>query len=340
MNQNATLFRPAALQRFAANTNVTTDAGLTAEMKTYYDRTLIEAAEPNLVHRQFGEARPIPAGNGRKIEFRAFDPLPKNVTELTEGVTPDGKKMKVRAIEATVGQYGDYVELSDLLELTALDPIVAQTTRAIGAQAGRSLDAIARDVLAAGTNVQYAAGQVASRAALVGGKPDAADNHYLTVDCIKRAVRTMKVNNVNPFEDGYYVAIIHPDVTYDLTSDPDWKKPHEYVDTEHLYNGEIGRVAGVRFVETSEAKIFPGAGAEGRDVYATLVIGRGAYGVSEVEGGGLTTIVKPLGSAGSADPLNQRSTIGWKAILATKILQEQNMVRIETTSTFHEGAVE
>lgn len=327
----------AALQRFAGNTNVTGDAGLTPEMKTYYDRNLIEAAEPNLVHRQFGEMRPIPAANGKKIEFRAFDPLPKNVAQLTEGVTPDGQKMKVKAIEATVGQFGSYVELSDVLQLTALDPIISQTTKAIGSQAGRSLDTISRDILVAGTNVQYAAGQVASRAALVGGNADASKNHYLTVDCIKRAVRTMKVNNVEPMQDGCYVAIIHPDVTYDLTNDPEWKKPHEYVDTEHLYTGEIGKIAGVRFVETSEAKKFKGAGADGRDVYATLVIGKGAYGVTEVEGGGLETIVKPLGSAGAADPLNQRSTIGWKAITTTKILQEQAIIRIETTSTFNDG---
>jgi N4-gp56 family major capsid protein len=140
-----------------------------------------------------------------------------------------------------------------------------------------------------------------------------------------------------PKINGDYVAIIHPDCAFDLMSDPEWKYPHQYQDTTNLYNGEIGKVAGVRFVETTEAKVFKGAGASSRDVYATMVIGANAYGVTDIKGGGLEHIVKQLGSAGTSDPLNQRATVGWKATKAAIRLVETNMVRIETTSTFNDA---
>ena len=105
------------------NTNVTTDDGLTAEMKTYYSDYLIDQAEAKLVHNQFGQKRPIPEGKGKTVEFRKYDPLPKLTTELSEGVTPDGQKINMGITNATVKQYGGYVELSDILLLTATLPI-------------------------------------------------------------------------------------------------------------------------------------------------------------------------------------------------------------------------
>lgn len=116
-------------------------------------------------------------------------------------------------------------------------------------------------------------------------------------------------------------------------SDPEWKYPHQYQDTTNLYSEEIGEIGGVRFVESTEAKKFASAGAESRDVYATMILGANAYGVTEITGGGLETIVKQLGSAGTSDPLNQRATAGWKAMRTAARLVEEYMVRVETTST-------
>jgi N4-gp56 family major capsid protein len=333
--------RPVNLRLFDGNpnTNVTTD--LTVEMKTYYDDRLIDLAQPLLVHDQFGQKRPIPKNGGKTIEFRKYAPLTKATTALTEGVTPDGKKLSVSKIEATVKQYGDYVTLSDVLLLTAIDNNLTQAQNLLGNQAGMTLDTITRDILVTGTNVQYAEGQVSSRADLVGGDETAENNHYMTVKCIKLAVRSLKNQNA-PKINGDYVGIIHPDIAFDLTEDPEWKFPHQYVDTENIYSGEIGKIAGVRFVETTEAKKIPNAGkstssgSSDRDVYCTLVLGDNAYGVTEVTGGGLEFIVKQLGSSGTADPLNQRATAGWKAIKTAEILVDQYMVRIETTSTFND----
>lgn len=306
------------LQLFATNTQVTTQPSLSDEMKVYYSDYLIDNAEPKLVHDQFGQKHPIPKNGGKTIEFRKYSPLPKLLTPLTEGVTPDGQNLTVTTVEATVEQYGGYVAISDVLQLTSIDNNLVQATKLLGSQAGATLDTITREVLNGGTNVVYAGGKT-SRAALT-------DSDKLTVADIKMAVRALKTQNADKIGDSY-VAIIHPDVTYDLTNDPAWQAVKDY-DPKDWYEGEIGKIAGVRFVESTEAKIFSGG------VYSTLILGDNAYGVTEIEGGGLEHIVKPLGSAGTADPLDQRATVGWKAIKVAERLVEQFMVRIESKSTF------
>lgn len=317
------------LRLFELNTTGTDT--LSAEMKTYYDRTLLETAEPNLVHDQVAQTRNIPKNGGKKIEFRRYEALPKALTPLTEGVTPEGQKMSVTTLEAEVKQYGGYVSLSDMLILTAIDKNIQEATKMIGSQAGRTLDTISREVMNAGTNVIFGDGTVTARNQITA-------NMKLTVDMVKRAVRALKVQHAEKI-DGYYFGIIHQDCAYDLTSDKErFIDVIKYKNPERIYNGEIGTIEGVRFVETSEAKKFVNAGADGIDVYSTLIIGSNAYATTKVEGGGLETIIKQLGSAGTADPLNQRATVGWKALKVTEILSEQYMIRIETASTFNDHA--
>lgn len=322
-----------SLQLFAGdlNTNVTTDSGLSAENKTFYNRTLLESAKPNLIHGQFGQKRPIPKNGGKKIEFRRYGALPKALTPLTEGVTPDGRKLTVTAVEAEVHQYGDYVALSDVLDLTAIDNNVLEATKAIGNQAGLTLDTITRNILQAGTNVQYCPKVGATGTTAVTSRADIDATCKLTVDEIKKAVATLKANNV-PKISGSYVAIIHPYAAYDLMSDPKWEEMHKYTSAENMYEGEIGRIAGVRFVESSEALIVKTS--TNPAVFCTLVLGENAYGITEVTGGGLKTIIKQLGSAGTADPLDQRSTVGWKAMQTAEILQQNYMIRIESGGAF------
>ncbi|MBQ8603901.1 MAG: N4-gp56 family major capsid protein [Oscillospiraceae bacterium] len=324
------------LQLFAGNlnTNVTTQTGegqdLSPEMKTFYSKYLIDTAEPKLVHDQFAQKHDIPKNGGKTIEFRKYDSLPKATTPLVEGVTPDGRKLSVTKIEATVDQFGDYITLSDMLILTAIDNNLVQATKLLGSQSGRTLDTITREVINGGTNVQYANGEVTSREALT-------VDHKLTVAAIKRAVRFLKAQNAETI-DGDYVAIIHPDTEYDIMNDDEWMYANMYAGSTRLFEGEIGKIAGVRFVSTTEAKIFPAATSSGKDVYSTLVLGDNAYGTTGVEGGGLQHIVKQLGSGGTADPLNQRATVGWKAVKTAVRLVEPYMVRIETCSTFDSGA--
>ena len=241
------------LQLFA--TQVTGQPTLSAEMKTFYDMTLQDNAQANLVHDQFGQKKPIPKNGGKTIEFRKFAPLNKALTPLTEGVTPTGNSLSVSTITASVAQYGDYIKQSDVLELTALDNTILEATKLLGQQAGLTLDTITRNVLNSGTNVNYASKWSGGTEVPVTSRKDLDNTAVLKVDTVRQIVAKLKSLNA-PKINGDYIAIIHPFVEYDLMSDKEWKDPKTYCDPKDLYEGEIGKIAGVRFVETSEAKIF------------------------------------------------------------------------------------
>lgn len=323
--QNYTPLNPNWTGQSTSTGTYTAAQDLTPEMKTFYDKVLIRLAEPALIHDQFGQKRPIPAGNGKTIEFRKFNALPKITQELVEGITPDGQNYGVTAILATVKQYGAYITTTDMLNLTAFDNNMAEIMKLLASQAGRTSDTLTRDVLAQGTNVMYAGGK-SSRANLT-----AADK--LTIADIKKAVRILKRVNA-PTINGDYVAIVHPDTTYELMNDSEWIDANKYAGSGRIFEGEIGKMYGVRFVESTEAKIFVGGATP---VYGTLVLGQNAFGVTSINGGGIETIVKQLGSGGTADPLNQRATAGWKLNKVAKILTEEYMVRIEHSGSFATG---
>ena len=321
------LYLELCLQTFD-NTQTTGTQDLSVEMKTFYDRNLIKNAEPELVHDQFAQTRNIPKNGGKKIEFRKYDSLPKATTALTEGVTPSGRSLKVTNVEAEVKQYGDYVELSDVLILTAIDNNIVEATELLGSQAGRTLDTISREFMVAGTNVIYGDGSVEARENIT-------EAMKLTSLLVKKAARFLKTQNARKV-NGSFWGIIHPDCSFDLTNDEQFIGVVKYKNPERIYKGEIGEIHNVRFVETTEAKKFTSAGDSSIDIYATLIGGADAYATTTVEGGGLETIIKQLGSAGTSDPLNQRATVGWKALKVTTILSQQYMVRVETASSFND----
>lgn len=308
------------------NVQTTASGGIKPSVQTFYDKHLLSVAKPNLVHRQFGQKRPIPKNSGKTINFRRFEKLPKAVGALTEGVTPDGQDITITEITATVNQFGTYITTSDMLELTNIDPVVTENNKILAQNAAETLDFLDAQVLAAGTNVLYSGG-AASRSALSSGS----EAHKLSVRDVKKAAAILK-NNCAQKINGSYVAIVHPFVAFDLMNDSEWIDVKNY-DNKDLYAGEIGTLYGIRFVESSEATVFKGAGASGCDVFATLVLGADAYGVTEVSGGGLKMIAKQKGSGGTTDPLDQRSTQGWKATDACVVLDQLNLVRIESAAT-------
>lgn len=401
------------------NTTINTNTS-TALNKTFYDRKLLETAKTRLVFAKFGQKRSIPRHNGKRVEFRKYDLFTPDVDALTltEGVTPNGQSLGQSCVEAEVSQYGAYVEVSDLLDMTAYDEVISDSAELLGEQLGTVIEWVTRDAVSAGTNVQYANGAT-ERSEL-----DA--SCVLTVGEIRKAVRTLKKNKARMFTtagDGsvrkpHFICICSPDATFDLQNDPLWQDVSKYSNAEQIYSGEIGRLFGVVFVESTETKVHgqtfrcvleapiedvdsfvyhgtlteaqkkylneegnriiidgaecetyklhtegpneyriqllqdavasegaivytPDGGAidedtgEGMDVHTTLVFGADSYGVIDVEGSGaVETIIKPHGSAGSLDPLNQRATVGAKvAAYAAKILNPLWIVRIEHTAT-------
>ena len=311
--------------------NTTGAAGMTAEMKTYYEKTLLDLAEPALVHDQFGDSYPIPANNGKTIEFRKYDALPKATTPLTEGVTPEGQALNVTTVTAEVHQYGGWGPPTAMLDLTAIDNNIVQATNVLASQGGRTMDTIVRDILNGGTNVIYAPkiGTGGAETAVT-SRADLDATAQLTVDLIDQAVALLQTQNADTIGDSF-VAIVHPHTSYDIRKDPNWIEAHKYAAPEEIFNGEIGKINNVRFVVSSEAKVWKGDGCPaGLAVYSTLVLGAHAYATTELEGGGMQHIVKQLGYGD--DPLNQRASVGWKATKTAERLSEQYMVRIESCS--------
>lgn len=303
------------------DTNMTTSSALSAGMQTYYNRELLRTFEPNLVHLQFGDEHRMPPHSGLVMNMRKLIPLETNTKALSEGDPGESVMLAETEVTVQLQQYGEYARCTDKLDLTHLDMDIMRRTKLFGDAGARSIDAVVREELAKCANVIYAGGK-ASRAELT-----AADK--LTSSELRKAVKTLKKNHAQTF-GGYFVAIIGPDTMYDLQEDDAFVKVSQYQDKENIYTGEVGRLFGVRLVETTEAKIFEGAGASGADVASVIVLGQYAYGVTSLKGAKPRVIVKPAGSAGTADPLDQISTVGWKMDgFGVKLLQPEYAVRIE-----------
>lgn len=303
------------------DTNMTTSSALSAGMQTYYNRELLRTFEPNLVHLQFGDEHRMPPHSGLVMNMRKLIPLETNTKALSEGDPGESVMLAETEVTVQLQQYGEYARCTDKLDLTHLDMDIMRRTKLFGDAGARSIDAVVREELAKCANVIYAGGK-ASRAELT-----AADK--LTSRELRKAVKTLKKNHAQTF-GGYFVAIIGPDTMYDLQEDEAFVKVSQYQDKENIYTGEVGRLFGVRLVETTEAKIFEGAGASGADVASVIVLGQYAYGVTSLKGAKPRVIVKPAGSAGTADPLDQISTVGWKMDgFGVKLLQPEYAVRIE-----------
>ena len=393
------------LQMFAEITQTT--AGLSAEMKTYYGMELLENAKQQLVHNQFAATKGLPAGGGKTVEWRKFGAFDKALKHLTEGETPDGSGISVSYITKELAQYGDYTTVSDMLDLTAIDDVVLEITDRHGSNMGLTLDTVTRNEIQQGKQVIYA-----PKIGSDGTKTDVTSRMTLDKDCrmtselVAKAATQLKKMNAPTF-DGKYVCIIHPSVAFDLRQDEAWIAAHQYAGATELFSGEIGELHGVRFVETTEAKIYRGedlaadsrtlkvngnvmastdvtfnggtvaagalagryvvlggtrcqvvsntdaklvldktvtvgdkeviypgeGGKQGCAVYGCLFLGKGAYGVVDLSEG-TEVIVKPRGSSGTADPLDQRSSVGWKGVHAAAILYDEYMVRVECGSSY------
>ena len=288
---------------------------LTPTMKTFYDTELLENHRDQLIFAQLGRKQGLPARRGRTIEWRKWNTLPL-CTVLTEGVIPTGQKLGMTSINVSLAQYGQYVAVTDLLELHALDDVIAGAVEELGAAGGKTHDILVRNVLKGGTNILFAdayngttyQSTPASEAALQTALASYTAN--LTPDMINKAVTNLKVGGAPTFSGNKYVAVVHPHIAYDLRKHPDWIEFHKYSATQQIFNGEIGELHGVRFIESNLAPIIKSDG-QSYATYKTMFFGKDAFGVIDPEGSGMETIVKTKEQVGG--PLNQFSTVNKKA---------------------------
>lgn len=317
----------------------TTTTEIPQAVSAFYDRNLLVRAVANFVYTRWAQVRDIPRNSGDTVKFRRYGNLTAATTALTEGVTPTGTQLSVTDITATVQQYGAYVTITDKLDFTTFDPIMTETSEILGDQAGDTLDQLTRDVLVAGTTVQYASTATQTS--------DITAAMVLNAVEVREAVLTLQENKAKPImrmidpNDSYntvplqkcYVGIIHPRTLRDLKNDSAWVSVEKYPNKSDVMDGEKGAIDEVRMVVTPNAKVLTGEGSGGADVYATMILAQNAYGITRVSGEAMKNIIKPLGSAGTADPLDQRATSGWKATFVAVRLNEAFMVRIEHGAT-------
>ena len=396
---------------------------LAPELKAFYDTELLENARVEQFYAQFGKKQPLPKNHKGQVEWRKWNTFEK-ASKLTEGVIPTGQKFGVSSLTGSIDQYGTYTSITDKLELRAYDDVILGATEEMGASAAETQEKLIRDALLLGTNVLYCdnidlgtnevLGTPTSCAEMAAG--GTAKNKYnedyslgwslMSPSMVNKAVTILKKNRV-PRINGRYYAVVHPSVAHDLRQWEGWIEAHKYAAPEELFNGEIGELHGVRFVETTEAKIFRGddlaknsrtlsvngkvenaaavsfdggtvaanalkgryvlvggkrckvvgntasqltldtavtaadndviypgeGGSQGCAVYGCLFLGKGAYGVVDLNDG-TEVIVKPRGSSGTADPLDQRSSVGWKGVHAAAILYDEYIVRVECGSSY------
>ena len=230
------------------NLNKTYSPGVAPSVVEYYERSLLENMKPEMVHNRDAQKRTLPEHNGKTVKFRRFTPFAAITEPLAEGVTPAGQTLTETAFTAMVKPYGGHVELTDEINFYLLDNMHQETAKLLADQAALSLDTISRNALNAGMNVQYANSKT-SRGAL-----DSTDK--LTFAEIKKAVRNLKRKNVKPFADGFYHAIVHPDVVHDLTADTMWVDVAKYQDKVKTERYELGTIYKVKFFESTNAMVF------------------------------------------------------------------------------------
>lgn len=308
-------------------TSVTDQNQLSAEDKTFYERVLLERLLPTLNFYKDAQKKKLPKNQGRTTNFRKFNSLTAPSASLTEGKTPDGNNLSISSITATVKQEGDFVKITDLIQLTGIDPVLTETCELLGEEAQEVIDTRIQEAISTGTNV-YFAGGATTRAGL-----ETATTKYLTANDIKKIVRNLKKANARRFADGYYHMQIDPDIAYDLMSDTNWMDVSKYAKPEQMEKGELGKMHGMKFFESTNLKVVnSSSGTTKIAVHMAYAYGKDSYACIDLEGGAgkPEIIVKPNGSAGSEDPLNQRASAGWKAAFTAVITQPTAIVRVET----------
>ena len=314
--------------------------GFTGELKTFYDTELLENARAEMFYEQFAKRQALPANHGVTVEWRKFNTFAR-ATKLQEGVIPTGQQFGMSVKTGVIGQYGTYTAVTDILEMRAYDDTILAATEEMGASAAETQEVLIRDALLTNTNVLYC-DNVTLETGAVAGTPtlpnqmeaSATVMSLLTPAMVAKAATKMKKDRV-PKINGKYAAVIHPSVAHDLRTHKDWVEVHKYAATTEIFNGEIGELHGVRFVEDTFAPILGGEykNKAGTVTYATYFFGKDGFGIIDPGEGGLQMIVKPKEVAGG--PLNQFSTIGYKfETNGATMLYTERVLRVMSCSSY------
>ena len=319
---------------------VTTTNAMSSTLKTFYDTELLENARVELFYAQFAQKQPLPAGRGKTVEWRKWNTFAK-ASKIVEGVIPNGQTFGQSSITDTIEQYGTYATVSDQLDLHAYDPVILGATEEMGASMAETQETLIRNALLTGTNVMYCDNVTLATGAIAGtptapGEMEASATvmSLMTPKMVNKVVTYFKKNRV-PRINGKYYAVIHPSVAEDLRNSEAWIDAHKYAATTEIFNGEIGELHGMRFIENPFAPVLDGeyANKAGTKTYATYCFGKDAFGIIDPEGGAARMIVKSAEEVGG--PIEQFSTVGYKlSTNGAKLLYPERMVRLMSCSSY------
>lgn len=230
---------------------------MTPQMKTYYDTEAIKNVKAKEVFAQFGRKQSLPEKHGTTIERRKPNTF-GDVQRLEEGVIPVGKKFGYSAVTMDIYEYGDYAALTTWVDQHAIDPVMLDMTEELTNSGVATRDKLVRDELLTGTVVIYAPKIAADGTETeVTGRAQIDKTCILTPDLISQVATELATMRAPRMSDGSVaVGIIHPQVAYDLRKSEGWLEAHKYAAPEQIFNGEIGKLHGIRFIESADAKIF------------------------------------------------------------------------------------
>lgn len=319
--------------------NETTNLDVT--VRSYYDRLALLTLENTLVLAQFTEKKPLPTGSGKTIYWNRYANFDEVTSTLTEGNPPSVVQMSAVAVSATLIQQGFVTEISDLLDMTNITDNGKAAVERLSYQAGRSIDGrIRREVYNTASNSataisanvfnQFGDGSYGNTSAMP------STSARMTTAVIRNAVTKLKNNGVMPFEGNDYILVVSPQTSSRIRQDSVWQNANQYsgVYAEKIFKGETGRIEGARVVETQNIPFFASSTAgnvfvstSDTSVYFSILLGKGAVGMTEMNGGIETYTVT---GADKSDPLNQKTVYGWKATYVPKVLNYSCAVVVAT----------
>lgn len=309
---------------------ITTTAVLPPAVREYYDRLLLMTAYPTLIHTKFAQKRVLPEKMGDTIVFRRYSRLATVPIPLVDGVTPPGAPLSATDIKAQVSFYGNFVTITNQVQLTVEDRVLNESSRLLAQNMGQTIDEVTRDVLASTSSVRQCSngGNGHTPTELTKADIDAAVQTLLGNDAemiseVVKAGRDFSTSAVRPAFWGY----ISTSLLDDLEAVANFLNSSNYASQQTVLDAEWGSTGNVRWLYTSVGSVSSASPA----VYNNFIVGKEAYSVVHLRSETGEFYVEPLGSAGAADPLHQRGSVGWQHPFVARILNDSFMINLMAT---------
>lgn len=298
-----------------------TTATLTDDVKLAYEAKYLSRAKHILIHKEGLQSKTVKKGDGKVVRFTKYTPLATATTPLTEGSNPSEVDFSTTTVDASLAEYGNVAKISKRLSLVSIDTDGAEKADVMGQNMAETLDELTRNALYSGATAQLANGKAALS--------DLSASDTFDSDEVRKAVRTLKKNKARRYKDGFFLGKIGPDSSYDLMGDSTWVNAKVYSDVQGLYMGEIGKLHGVRFLETTNQK----SEASTVTVYSNFIHGEDAAGVLDLEKDMPKLYVKVPGPQDTSNPTDRYSTMGWAGSFVAKTLIATWIINVKSGVT-------